>query len=513
MRSLQSTGQQPYTFRVNDRPWDAVVVGAGIFGLPTAFFLASRHRARVLVIEDNSIPGDCITVNTGGIIRIAYSDLDVVRVAAFARRIYARPTETLGHGRPVHLGFVKTGWGRFVNADAEAEILPEVQRIAAGSVGQLRVEPRAEYLAALSRARRENLAKILDVDDFTHVLVDDDGGYADGGAALTGFHEACRDVGVEFSLYAHVVDFIREGERVTGLAVERWSSRGGGREVVSRETVKADRIVLAAGRGNGALVRQAAGWEMPTFTSFHQVPYIRNAPDLAFAQARYRIGEPATGWRETELIDAPVVSHWRDIYFRPEGSGLICGTHHRLLQDDDYEPTGGVVDASGVALRVGLDQTMVDTLVELMPHFPVLSSSGLNLGRTPADIPGGSYYMNPEELPFEGEVPGTDGRVFYAGSGCGTGFKLGPGVGYLLVQRLMGTPLPDRLIASAALSAERAPYFYPPGTSREELLRLYRPVAEGGRLIEMGAAGIAPGAARSGATTADVASTPRDAPR
>jgi glycine/D-amino acid oxidase-like deaminating enzyme len=119
------------------------------------------------------------------------------------------------------------------------------------------------------------------------------------------------------------------------------------------------------------------------------------------------------------------------------------------------------------------------------------------MGRTPADIPGGSYYMNPEELPFEGEVPGTGGTVFYAGSGCGTGFKLGPGVAYLLVQRLTGEPLASRLIASTALSAERAEYFYPPGTSRDELLALYRPASEGGRFVEMGAAGIVPGAARA----------------
>jgi hypothetical protein len=54
----------------------------------------------------------------------------------------------------------------------------------------------------------------------------------------------------------------------------------------------------------------------------------------------------------------------------------------------------------------------------------------------------------------------------------------------------------NRLIASHALSAERAEYFYPPGTSREELLRQFRPASEGGRLIEMGAAGIAVGQPR-----------------
>jgi glycine/D-amino acid oxidase-like deaminating enzyme len=481
---------------MGERHWDAVVVGAGIFGLPAAYFLAARHGARVLVIEDNAIPGECITVNTGGIIRIAYSDLDVARIAAFARRIYTRPTEALGCRRPIHLGFTRTGWGRFVHADVIPEILPEVRRIAAGAGAGLRVEPRDAYLAALPAPRRRNLAKILDTDDFTHVLADADGGYADGGTALTGFAEACLEAGVAVSLYSSVTEFIRENGRVTGLVFERWCRRGAERHVVARETVRADRIILAAGRANGALVRRAAGWEMPTFTSFHQVPYIRNSSDLDFAQARYTIGEPATGWREVEAIDAPVISHWRDIYFRPEGSGLICGMHHRLLQADDYQATGGVIDTGLFQMRVGLDQVMVDKLVDLMPRFPVLNSGGLNLGRTPADIPGGSYYMNPEELPFEGEVPGTGGSVFYAGSGCGTGFKLGPGVAYLLVQRLTGTPLEERLIRSAALSAERATYFYPPGTGREELLGLFRPVGEGGRLIEMGAAGIAPGAAR-----------------
>jgi glycine/D-amino acid oxidase-like deaminating enzyme len=301
---------------------------------------------------------------------------------------------------------------------------------------------------------------------------------------------------VAVSLYSRVVDFVRTGGRVTGVVFERWTQEGTERRVTERATASAPRVVLAAGRGNGALVRQIAGWEMPTFTSFHQLPYIRNSPDLDFAQARVRIGEPAVGWRELEVIDAPVISHWRNIYFRPEGHGLVCGNHHHVLQPDDYQPAGGVIDTGSFTMRVGLDQVMLDSVVALMPRFPVLLSNGLNLGRTPADIPGGAYYMNPEELPFEGEVPGTGGSVFYAGSGCGTGFKLGPGVAWLAMERLMGVPRTDRLIASTSLSAERAEYFYPPGTSREKLLRLFRPVSEGGRLIEIGAAGIAPGTPR-----------------
>ena len=108
-------------------------------------------------------------------------------------------------------------------------------------------------------------------------------------------------------------------------------------------------------------MRKAAGWEMPTFASFHQVPYIRNSPDNDFAQRRYAVGPPGAP-RELELIDAPTISHWRDIYFRPEGSGLIFGTHHRLLQPDDYEPTGGEI--AGTRVRdLGLPREALITLI------------------------------------------------------------------------------------------------------------------------------------------------------
>jgi glycine/D-amino acid oxidase-like deaminating enzyme len=472
--------------RLPAHQWDVIVVGAGIYGLPAAYFLARHHRARVLVVEDNGIPGECITANTGGIIRIAYSDLDVLRVAAFAREIFRDPAARLGLPRPLDLGFIETGWGRFVSAAAVPGILGELRHIVGGAGGALRFVPIREYLDAQPPGRRRNLVRIMDVDDSTHVLADPAGGFADGSAALDGFLAACLDVGVGVSLYSTVTDFLRDGERVSGVVLERWSGRHGGREVLSRETLRADRIVLAAGAGNAALVRAAAGWEMPTFSSFHQIPYIRNSPDNDFAQRRYHVGPPGAP-REVEMTDAPVISHWRDVYFRPEGDGLIFGNHHRDLQPDGYRPGGGVLGG----MRVGLDQQLVESLLAAMPYFPVLNSQGLHLGRSPAEIPGGAYYMNPEELPFEGEVPGTGGAVFYAGSGCGTGFKLGPGVAWLLAQRMTGVPLRERLIASSALSAERARYFYPPGTSREALLAQFRPVAEGGRLVEMGAAGIA----------------------
>src|SRR5262249_18259805 len=161
----------------------------------------------------------------------------------------------------------------FVHEGERPGILAQIERIARGAGEGLRVETRDQYVAGLTPPRRGNLEKILDPDDFTHVLVDDDGGFADGGTALTGFLGACLQVGVAVGLYSHVVDFVRTGGRVTGVVFDRWTQEGAERRVTERATAFAPRVVLAAGRGNGALVRQVAGWEMPTFTSFHQLPY------------------------------------------------------------------------------------------------------------------------------------------------------------------------------------------------------------------------------------------------
>jgi len=78
--------------------------------------------------------------------------------------------------------------------------------------------------------------------------------------------------------------------------------------------------------------------------------------------------------------------------------------------------------------------------------------------------------------------------LFYIGSGSGTGFKLGPGLAYLLAQRIAGVPRGERLIAGDTLSVERNAYFYPADVTDADLLALFDPAA--GRFRHMGASGI-----------------------
>ena len=117
---------------MNAKTYDLVTIGGGLAGAAIARTMAVAG-ARVLVLEDNAIPGEGITVNTGGIIRVAYSNLDVARVATFARAIYREPARRLGLSVPTSMGFVPTGWGRFVNADAVPGVVGDAASVEADS--------------------------------------------------------------------------------------------------------------------------------------------------------------------------------------------------------------------------------------------------------------------------------------------------------------------------------------------------------------------------------------------
>lgn len=488
--------------QIPDLVYDVGIIGGGIFGLALTYFLA-REGKRVIVLEENTIPGEGITVNTSGILRTCYSDPDVMAMAAFGLPYFTDPMRLLSLEEPLHTGFVRTGWGRFINAEVHpgayegtCQIAAEAARLGLRGV---RVQTIGEYLQGLPAARAENLPRIFDLGDVTHVLVDEHGGHADGGATLLAFFRAGLEQGVHFSLYSTVTGFRREGRAITGAILDRWKSRplpAGGtvREVLRTEEVRLARTVIAAGLGSRRLL-EAVGLQVPFFLIHCQTPYARSTAHFPLSLEEH---PPPTGGKaegspsNLQLAALPAISHWRDFYFRPEGPGVLIGIHERTLYDEGYLPQGGKLSLGDTLLPAGVAQPLLDRLIAHLDRFPLFGSPGLNLGRRPEEVPGGFYVINPEELPFEGEVPGTEETLYFIGSGSGTGFKLGPGVAYLLSQRLMGIPREERQIASVALSAERARYFYPRETSNACLRGLFEGTSEGGRFKQMGASGIAP---------------------
>ncbi len=484
--------------------YDFVVIGAGVYGLCLGLQLRRLlPHARVLIAENNTIPGECITVNTGGIVRSCYSNPDVALASAFGQPYFASPSETMQLSASVHTGFVPSGWARVVNDQETPGIADELERIVQTSqrlgIEGVWTSDVQGWLASMSAARADNVRRLLDVDDITHALVDERGGYADGGSALIAFLEGCLEHGVDVVRQCHATGLVREGGSIVGVRYERWKRSGmesgealDGREVVASGEIRCGTVILAAGVGSRRFIERECALRMPTLPTYHQTPMIENTPDVGFTETTYeRKSVTSSGAARTfdvTTVDLSVISHWRDLYFHSEGSGVTVGAHHRELHDESYKPVGGRIGGDVDAIEVGLSQVLVDKILENLDYFPALGGDGLRLGSKPIDVPGGFYVMNPEELPFEGPVPGTDERLHYIGSGSGTGFKLGPGLARLLAERLAGVPPEDRLVAGDTLSVERAEYFYPASTTDDELLALFDVTA--GRFRHMGASGI-----------------------
>ncbi len=198
--------------QIPDLAYDVGIVGVGIFGLALAYFLAREGR-RVIVLEENTIPGEGITVNTSGIIRTCYFDPDVMAMAAFSLPYFTHPMRMLGLEEPLHTGFVRTGWGRFINTEANPGAYEGIRQIAAEAarlgLRGVRVQTIGEYLQRLPAACAENLPRIFDLEDVTHVLVDENGGHADGGSTLLTFFRAGLEHGVHFSLYSTVYSTVK----------------------------------------------------------------------------------------------------------------------------------------------------------------------------------------------------------------------------------------------------------------------------------------------------------------
>lgn len=389
--------------------YDYVIVGAGVYGLCLGYFLRRLiPEASVLVAEDNTIPGECITINTGGIIRSCYSNPDVTVASAFGRPYFANPTEAMDLRTHVHTGFVPAGWARVVNETETPGIRDELERIVEtprelGIPGVWTADFET-YCKALSPGRLENLGKVFDGDDVTHVLVDDHGGYADGGTSLIAFLEARLDHGVDVARQCSVTGLVRDGELVCGVRYRRWRSKRVGdgdttREATGDGEIRCRAVIVAAGAGSRRLIERACDLRMPTYPTFHQTPMVQDTPETAFAMTSYARREPeAKGTLRTfeiSTVDLPVISHWRDLYFHSEGTGVTVGAHHRELHHEDYVPVGGKVGEGDAAIEVGLSQVLVDKIIDNMDYFPALAGDGLRLGRRPSDVPGGFYVMNP----------------------------------------------------------------------------------------------------------------------
>ena len=249
-----------------------VIVGGGIVGSAIAYFLARTGQAgNVAVIEPDPTYAFSATPAANGGIRQLFSLPENILMAQYGLEFFAAFESAMAiDGEPSPIGFKRRGY-LFISDGGDH------RRMEANFRLQQRLGARLEALDAGALKHR---FPSLNSDDVALAVHSPDDAWINSHAALMGFRDKARALGVDY-----VVDRVVD-----------WRSRGGlARDVVlaSGRTVAADHFVLAAGAWSGE-IGAMVGLALPVepmcreshyfvaASGIEPLPFIKTETHLAF---------------------------------------------------------------------------------------------------------------------------------------------------------------------------------------------------------------------------------------
>ncbi len=354
---------------------DVVVVGGGVLGASTAYHLARRGGARVVLVERGSIASGP-TGYSSAIIRQNYSNPVTARMAFESVGFFQHFAE-LTRGE---CGYHRTGCLSLAAA-ADQDALREnvkMQRAVGIDVRQITIN---EAMA---------IEPHLLLDGSEAVAYEADAGYADPTLTASGMAQWAGEHGVELRLNSPVQRLVVEHERVRGVMTERG-------------VIHASTVLVAAGPWTNTLL-QPVGVSLPIEVNRHGV---------------YVFGRPAGFHGEHPVVgDFP-----NGVYFRSEGADLtLVGSLETLTED--------AADPDDFAPRVTLEES-VPYAEKLMRRFPIMVDAVSRGGWA------GLYDVTPDWHPILDAIEEIPGLYVAAGT-SGHGFKLSPAIGRLLAGLVTG---------------------------------------------------------------------------
>ena len=354
------------------RTADIVILGAGVMGASIAFHLAQRKPGQILVI-DKDYAGRGGSGRSSALIRMHYSFPAEVQLALVSLRMFEHWKDLVGETTL----FQKTGFVRIVHPN-EAERLErnvEMQR-------KLGV-----HVSLISKKELQELEPDWRVDEVELAAYEPDSGYGDGAGVANDFLARARDLGAAYSPRTLATGFCVEGGRVRGVRTNQGE-------------VAAPIVVAATGPWTRPLF-QAAGYDLPIETEYHQVAILKNPPDM-------RGGGCA-------CIDSGTAT-----YFRPDGPDkFLVGDFYgkRTIDPDDFPQRAS-------------DESLEELIERACRRVPKLENAEVMRGVT------GVYDMTPDSRPVLGEIPGIAGLHVCAGF-SGMGFKISPAIGLVMSELLL----------------------------------------------------------------------------
>jgi len=359
--------------------YDAIMVGAGSIGLPTAFFMA-QAGLEPLVIDQFASPGQGSNKAAIGGIRATHSAPSKIRICLESLDVFSTWEETYGDDIEWHRG----GYSFVAYREREENVLKELLEIQQGYGLDIRWLKRDALLGAIPDLNPKNLIG---------------GTYSpnDGSASpllsAHAFYKRAKERGAAFRFRERVTGIIRRRGKVVGVRTDK----GG----YATETV-----INAAGPWARA-VAQMGDLDVPVTPDSHEAG----------------ITEPVKHFVEPMVVDLRPAEGSKNYYFYQHGTGALvfCITPEPPIVGTDRRETSDFLPM--IAPR----------MVGLMPKL-----SNIRVRRTWR----GLYPMTPDGFPIVGRAQELEGYIYAVGM-CGQGFMLGPGIGSLLSRMVQDELTPE----------------------------------------------------------------------
>ncbi|MCD2205111.1 NAD(P)/FAD-dependent oxidoreductase [Halobacterium sp. KA-6] len=353
---------------------DIVIIGGGIMGTSTAFFLSKETDLDITLVEKNQI-GTGSTGDSSAILRHHYGDQEIYsKMAWWSHQFYRNFDEETGEV----IAHEDNPMVRFANGDTQG-----------GAYAEAGYDVLSELDIPVSRHEGDELLEeypmISGVEDFDFGISDDEAAYSDGADAANGFDRAARRNGVTV---------------ITGTGVESINTDDGA--VVGVETedgeIACEEVVVAAGPWTPRL-GETVDVDIPITVTREQVLILDPPKDY---KREYPSLVPTTALPGGE---------W---YIRPDfGDGILVATHHtgEEVDPDRYDNTPD-------------EEILLELTEELGEMIPDLREAGIQ----------GQYcgvYSTTPDHDFILDEVGPDGCYFACGF-SGHGFKQAPAVGKIM---------------------------------------------------------------------------------
>ncbi len=367
--------------------YDAIVIGAGSVGVPTALYL-TLESLNVLVVESNSAVGQGQNKAAIGGTRATHSDAAKILICQESLLIFSEWQEMYGH----NIGWKKGGYCFPVYGEGEEKVLKSLLPI------QKTYKLNIDWLDA--KDIKEVVPGILP-DGLIGGTFSPDDGQVSPLLTVDAMFRVSRERGCAYRFGERVSELILEGDRIRGVKT-------------NKGTYYAPVVVNSAG-ASAKEIGELAELDVPVTPDSHEAGV--SAPMEQFL-----------GPLVVDLRPGPE-GKTANFYFGQNHEGVLvfCYTPNKLFYGTNREPTSEFLPI--VARR----------MLTLLPRLKNM------LVRR---VWRGLYPMTPDGLPICDRVREVEGLYLAVGM-CGQGFMMGPGVGRNMASFIVhGHPLIDPYVFS-----------------------------------------------------------------